>query len=142
MEDKRGQFCVILAGYPSEIEELISKNPGLASRIQFTLNFPDDTREELSEIALHFLRQKGYEIDLKALKLLLDITEYYRARPNFANARTVRNILEQVIMNQNLREDEENSKDNMLILSDVQDYIDDENISLNDNSAKATKIGF
>lgn len=142
MEDKRGQFCVILAGYPSEIEELISKNPGLASRIQFTLNFPDDTREELSKIALHFLRQKGYEIDLKALKLLLDITEYYRARPNFANARTVRNILEQVIMNQNLREDEENSKDNMLILSDVQDYIDDENISLNDNSAKATKIGF
>ena len=114
----------------------------MASRIQFTLNFPDDTREELSEIALHFLRQKGYEIDLKALKLLLDITEYYRARPNFANARTVRNILEQVIMNQNLREDEENSKDNMLILSDVQDYIDDENISLNDNSAKATKIGF
>ena len=73
---------------------------------------------------------------------MLDITEYYRARPNFANARTVRNILEQVIMNQNLREDEENSKDNMLILSDVQDYIDDENISLNDNSAKATKIGF
>ncbi len=45
-------------------------------------------------------------------------------------------------MNQNLREDEENSKDNILILSDVQDYIDDENISLNDTSAKATKIGF
>ena len=30
----------------------------------------------------------------------------------------------------------------MLILSDVQDYIDDENIDLNDKSAKARKIGF
>lgn len=27
-------------------------------------------------------------------------------------------------MNQNLREDEENQKDNLLILSDVQDYLD------------------
>ncbi len=62
--------------------------------------------------------------------LVLDITDYYRARPNFANARTVRNILEQVIMNQNLRADEEESSDTNIILSDVKDYIDDENIDL------------
>ena len=142
MEDKRGQFCVILAGYKTEMNELLGTNPGLASRIQFTLDFPDYTREELSEIALAFLYRKKYEIDDNALELLLDITEYYRARPNFANARTVRNILEQVIMNQNLRSDEEDSDDNTLILSDVQDYIDDENIDLNDKSAKAHKIGF
>lgn len=130
MEDQRGQFCVILAGYPSEMEELIRVNPGLASRVQFTLHFQDYTREELEEIALHFLKRKGYEMDSSAMQLLLNITEYYRTKPNFANARTVRNILEQVIMNQNLREDEENQKDNLLILSDVQDYLDDENINL------------
>ena len=142
MEDKRGQFCVILAGYKTEMSELIGTNPGLASRIQFTLDFPDYSREELSEIALAFLNKKKYEIDDNALELLLDITEYYRASPNFANARTVRNILEQVIMNQNLRADEEDSDDNTLILSDVQDYIDDENIDLNNKSAKTHKIGF
>ena len=142
MEDQRGQFCVILAGYPSEMEELIRVNPGLASRVQFTLHFQDYTREELEEIALHFLKRKGYEMDFSAMQLLLDITEYYRTKPNFANARTVRNILEQVIMNQNLREDEENQKDNLLILSDVQDYLDDENIDLNRASVKLNKIGF
>lgn len=142
MEDQRGQFCVILAGYPSEMEELIRVNPGLASRVQFTLHFQDYTREELEEIALHFLKRKGYEMDSSAMQLLLDITEYYRTKPNFANARTVRNILEQVIMNQNLREDEENQKDNLLILSDVQDYLDDENIDLNRASVKLNKIGF
>ena len=142
MEDQRGQFCVILAGYPSEMEELIRVNPGLASRVQFTLHFQDYTREELEEIALHFLKRKGYEMDSSAMQLLLDITEYYRTKPNFANARTVRNILEQVIMNQNLREDEENQKDNLLMLSDVQDYLDDENIDLNRASARLNKIGF
>lgn len=142
MEDQRGQFCVILAGYPSEMEELIRVNPGLASRVQFTLHFQDYTREELEEIALHFLKRKGYEMDSSAMQLLLDITEYYRTKSNFANARTVRNILEQVIMNQNLREDEENHKDNLLMLSDVQDYLDDENIDLNRASARLNKIGF
>lgn len=142
MEDKRGQFCVILAGYKTEMEKFIGTNPGLASRVQFTLDFPDYTREELSEIARAFLSRKKYEIEDDALELLLDIAEYYRARPNFANARTIRNILEQVIMNQNLRTDEENSSDTTLILSDVQDYIDDEGIDLNEKSSKTRRIGF
>ena len=142
MEDKRGQFCVILAGYKTEMDKFIGTNPGLASRVQFTLDFPDYTREELSEIARAFLSKKKYEIADDALELLLDIAEYYRARPNFANARTIRNILEQVIMNQNLRTDEEDSNDTTLILSDVQDYIDDEGIDLNEKSANTRRIGF
>ncbi|WP_294471307.1 AAA family ATPase [uncultured Ruminococcus sp.] len=142
MEDKRGQFCVILAGYKTEMDKFIGTNPGLASRVQFTLDFPDYTREELSEIARAFLRKKKYEIEDDALNLLLDIAEYYRSRPNFANARTIRNILEQVIMNQNLRTDEEDSSDTTLILSDVQDYIDDEGVELDNNVRKNRRIGF
>ena len=83
-----------------------------------------------------------YTIDDNALVLVLDITDYYRARPNFANARTVRNILEQVIMNQNLRADEEESSDTNIILSDVKDYIDDENIDLNSSTGTHRRIGF
>ena len=142
MEDRRGQFCVILAGYKTEMDEFISTNPGFSSRIQFSLDFPDYDREELSEIALYFLQKKKYTIDDDALSLILDIADYYRIRPNFANARTVRNILEQVIMNQNLRTDEEETDDTNIILSDVQDYIDDENIDLNSSSAQTRKIGF
>lgn len=142
MEDKRGQFCVILAGYKNEMDTFIGANPGFASRLQFTLEFPDYSRDELSEIALKFLKKKKYEIEDDALGLLLDVTEYYRARPNFANARTVRNILEQVIMNQNLRTDEDNSADSRIIVTDVEDYIDDENIDLSGTSGQKRKIGF
>ena len=118
---------------------MLGANPGFQSRIQFTLNFPDYTREELGEIAVAMLKSKKYEIDNEALSCLLDLTDYYRRRPNFANARTVRNILDQVIMNQNLRaEDDDN--DRMVIISDVEDYIADENIDLRESPKR--KIGF
>lgn len=142
MEDHRGQFCVILAGYKDEMKNMISTNPGLASRIQFTLDFPDYSREELGEIANGFLEKKKYEIDRDALEKLLDVTDYFRAKPNFANARTVRNILDQVIMNQNLRT--EDDPDNKIItIEDVEDYLSDEGIDLSKAEKPVHKtIGF
>lgn len=141
MEDRRGQFCVILAGYKDEMNELLSANPGFRSRIQFNLEFPDYSREELSEIANVFLTKKKYMIEDTAFEKLLDVTEYYRRRPDFANARTVRNIIDQVIMNQNLRTEEDESPDNMILLSDVEDYIGDEGIDLA-SSYSGHRIGF
>lgn len=129
MEDKRGQFCTILAGYKEEMKMMLRSNPGLESRIQFTLEFPDYTREELGKIANAFLKKRKYEIEAHALELLLDVTDYYRNMPNFANARTVRNILDQVIMNQNLRT-EDSDGDCLIIIDDVRDYIADESIDL------------
>ena len=141
MEDRRGQFCVIFAGYKDEMKTMLNVNPGLASRVQFTLDFPDYTREELGEIALAFLQKKKYRIDEPALNLLLDITEYYRNRPNFANARTVRNILDQVIMNQNLRT-EDTDGDSLIVMDDVKDYLMDEGIDLSQKSSSERRIGF
>lgn len=140
MEDRRGRFCVILAGYRKEMEELLSANPGFASRIPFMLDFPDYTREELGEIAVAFLKKKGYEIDNDALARLLEVTEYFRQRPNFSNARTVRNILDQVVLNQNLRA-EDNADDSRIILDDVNDYISDEHIDFSSSTPKR-QIGF
>ena len=70
----------------------------------------------------------------------MDITDYYRQRKNFANARTVRNILDQVILSQNLRT-ENNANEALITLEDVNDYVLDEKI---DFAASASKraIGF
>ena len=128
MEDCRGKFCVVFAGYREQMQRMISSNPGLESRIQFTLDFPDYTREELIQIALRFADKKGYIFEIDAVTLFSNVIEYYRDKPNFANARTVRNVLDQVIMNQNLRTEDEEDCDNIIILQDVEDYIADENI--------------
>lgn len=140
MEDHRGQFCVILAGYKDEMEKMLSANPGFKSRIQFSLDFPDYSREELGQIAVSFLAARKYEIDDDALERLLDVAEYYRKRPNFANARTIRSIVDQVILNQNLRA-EDNEEDYRIILSDVEDYITEEGIDFS-SSVSRRRIGF
>lgn len=139
MEDSRGRFGVILAGYQTEMKNMLSSNPGLESRIQFTLEFPDYTREELGEIAVRFASKKKYVLENAALERILDVAEYYRGKPNFANARTIRNILDQVIMNQNLRA-EDDIEDNTIILQDVEDYISDEKIMQKTSSER--RIGF
>lgn len=142
MEDSRGRFGVILAGYQNEMKNMLSSNPGLESRIQFTLEFPDYTREELGEIAVRFASKKKYVLEDTALERILDVAEYYRDKPNFANARTVRNILDQVIMNQNLRteDDDDDNDNNTIILQDVEDYIIDEKIM--QKNSQVRKIGF
>ena len=119
---------------------MLSANPGFESRIQFTLEFPDYSRDELGEIATLFLDRKKYVIEKDALEKVLDIADYFRNQPNFANARTVRNVLDQVLMNQNLRT-EDSGDDNRIILDDVEDYLMDEGIDLSKTVGKRT-IGF
>jgi len=126
MEDDRGRFCVILAGYKAEMKCMIRSNPGLESRVQFAIDFPDYSREELGLIATRFAAKRHYKLEEAALECILDVTDRLRASPTFANARTVRNILDQVIMNQNLRVENE-EEDDLIILQDVEDYINDEN---------------
>ena len=141
MEDHRGQLCVIFAGYKEQTEQMLAANPGMKSRIPFILEFPDYTREELGEIARVFLEKKHYDMTEDAVQLLLDICEYYRRQPDFANARTVRNVLDQVIMNQNLRT-EDAGDDRLIIRADVEDYLADEQIDLNGSGSGSRKIGF
>ena len=141
MEDHRGQFCTILAGYKDEMRSLLDANPGFESRIQFALEFPDYSREELAQIALSFLSKKHYSITDDSMNRVLDIAEYYRSRPNFANARTIRNILDQVILNQNLRT-EDTLDDDTIIICDVEDYLIDEGITLTNRNSSDKTIGF
>lgn len=140
MEDCRGQFCVILAGYQKEMQSMLRMNPGFASRIQFTLEFPDYTREEFAQISECFLNKKQYAIDDDAMQLVLDILDHYRVLPDFSNARTLRNILDQIIMNQNLRT-EDSKDDRNIVLEDVTDYLNDEGIDLK-KDPKEHHIGF
>lgn len=124
MEDKRGQFTVILAGYKDEMEKMLSSNPGFQSRIQFTLNFEDYSRDELKEITALMAKKKNFEIRDDALEAVARITDLKRGQPNFANARDVRNILDQVIMNTSVRT-MGNEEDRTIVLEDVTLYAEE-----------------
>ena len=99
MENHRDDFCVILAGYPDEMEQLMGANPGLRSRIPYTINFPNFTREELNTIFLQMLEGHfAYDESLKqaAEEFFLSIPDEVMTARDFSNARMVRNLYERV----------------------------------------------
>ncbi len=96
MEDRRGEFCVILAGYTSEMKKLFDLNPGFKSRIKFDLEFPDYSEEELEKIARLFLKRDNVTMSDENIKFLVKIVSIQRKKPNFANVRTLREAISRV----------------------------------------------
>jgi type VII secretion ATPase EccA len=58
-EDDRHRLVVVLAGYPNEIDDLLSTNPGLTSRFNTRVDFPAYSADELVLIAESFLVTQG-----------------------------------------------------------------------------------
>ncbi len=96
MEDKRDSLCVIMAGYTKEMENMLKVNPGFESRIQFKINFPDYTEEELYEIFKKIAKGEKYKLSNNIKSLLLDFFKQEKQKENFSNARFVRNLFEKI----------------------------------------------
>ena len=102
MEDHRDDFVVIVAGYTEPMEKFINSNPGLKSRFNKYIEFPDYTVEELEGIFDMNCKKYDYvvEDDARAqIRELIKLRKLTR-RENFANAREVRNLFEEMITNQ------------------------------------------
>jgi len=101
MEDNRQDLVVIAAGYPVEINRFLDANPGLQSRFNKSLSFPDYAPEELMEIFLRLCMESDYKLSEPAqVKLSAYFHVAYQNRDSrFGNARLVRNIFERAITN-------------------------------------------
>lgn len=99
MEDERERLIVIVAGYPQEMEEFVHSNPGLHSRFNRFIPFPDYAPQELARIFAQMCRRHGLQLtpDLKEKTLHYFILEHQERGENFGNARLARNCFEKVI---------------------------------------------
>lgn len=102
MEDDRGQFVVIAAGYRTEMDNLFRINPGFRSRFNYFLDIKDYSPEQLYEIMLVFAKEKKYLFSPEAEELAKKmITELYNSRDkDFANGRTMRTLFDQICKKQ------------------------------------------
>lgn len=104
MEDYKNDFILILAGYPTELDDLLQANSGLPSRFSLHIDFPDYTTEQLHKIAQKMAFEKEYMILPEALIKIKELIEGEKHRNvNFSNARFVRNLVEKAIRNQAVR---------------------------------------
>ena len=99
MEDDRDDFIVIVAGYTNEMHEFIESNPGLRSRFNKYIHFPDYSSSELMQIFRYMCKDTDYMLTESAASIaeqyLRGMTE--RKKDNFANARLVRNYFERCV---------------------------------------------
>ncbi|MFD1360427.1 stage V sporulation protein K [Lentibacillus salinarum] len=105
MEDNHNDFVLILAGYPYEMERFLTLNPGLKSRFPFILDFQDYNIDQLTMIAKQMVQDREYELTKEAeWKLRTHLyKQKQQTQSNFANARYIRNIIEQSIRSHAVR---------------------------------------
>lgn len=102
MEDNRDDFVVIVAGYTGPMKKFIESNPGLKSRFNKYIEFPDYSIDELEEIFYMNCKKYDYKVDedVKHQVRALITAKKLENIDNFANAREVRNLFEEIITNQ------------------------------------------
>lgn len=100
MEDNRNDLCVILAGYQDEMNDLIKRNPGFESRIQFYINFPNYDEDKLYAIFKNLAKEEEYKISSHVKESLIDDFRQKIINTSFSNGRYVRNIYEKVKIEQ------------------------------------------
>lgn len=105
MEDRRGKFVVVVAGYTQNMSHFLETNPGLKSRFDQSLKFHDYTHEDLINITIQMLAEENLVADTLALNHLSKYFEtlYSKRDQYFGNARTARKVVKEAVKNQNLR---------------------------------------
>jgi AAA+ superfamily predicted ATPase len=102
MEDNRNRIIVIVAGYTENMEDFIEKNPGLRSRFNKYIHFPDYTPEELIQIFKKISDKMKLKLSIDAEEKLKNIflSAFEKRDKTFGNGRLARNIFEKTYMNQ------------------------------------------
>lgn len=144
MENHKDDLIVIMAGYTDDMDKLLDGNQGLKSRIPYTIEFPNFTREQLYDIYVSMLKGKfGYEEGLlDAARRYFDELpdEIYEAK-EFGNARFVRNLFERTWAKASLRCELDRKSGITLTAGDFLSATSDKEFSLNEKKKKV-RLGF
>ena len=145
MEDHRDDLVVIVAGYTEPMKKFINSNPGLKSRFNKYIEFEDYSVDELEQIFYLNCKKYDYKVDEDIkhhIRTMIAARKLLKLE-NFANAREVRNMFEEIIANQARRVSaiENPSVEDMMriCLDDLSDITPEKKKELEANAAEETK---
>jgi len=121
LENRRGEFVCIMAGYTKEMGEFVRTNPGIPSRCNVTIEFPDYNAAELEQLFRMYLvrndKKTTFTLDDVAEQMLPRVFEkmYLKRTDTFGNAREVRTLFNQAVKNHSSR----GAVDNVLSYEDI-----------------------
>lgn len=143
MENHRNDFVVIMAGYTDDMDKLMEGNMGLASRMPYTIEFPNFTREQLYLIFESMVKGRFKSDE----QLLAAAHAYFNVLPDeiiqakeFSNARFVRNLFERTWAKAAMR-CQLNGRQNIVLTKDDFEHASaDKEFAF--KAVKKTRIGF
>lgn len=100
MEDDREDLVVIVAGYTEPMKKFVESNPGMKSRFNKFIEFPDYTDDELLAIFESFGKDQNYHLDDSGRAA---VKKYFASQPRgpaFGNGRLARNLFEECVTRQ------------------------------------------
>ena len=102
MTAREGEFSVVIAGYPKQMDDFLSSNPGLPRRFANKITLKDYTPEILVEIFENKMIKEGYSFDDKLRDIFPHfIQNWFDARDEetFGNAGDILNLFESMAKN-------------------------------------------
>lgn len=143
MENHKDDLVVIMAGYTDDMEKLMDGNRGLKSRMPYTIEFPNFTREQLFEIYKSMASGKFKTAD----DLYPTVKTYFEGLSDdvlnskkFSNARFVRNLFERTWAKAAMRCQLEGQKAVVLCASDFTNAASEKDFAF--QIEKKIKLGF
>ena len=105
MEDDRGKFVVIAAGHLKEMEDFMNVNPGFAGCFTHKMHIDDYNEDELLAIFKKMAAKDNYTLSPAAEFKLMDLIcrKVVSKSHSFANAREMRNVLDETIQQLSVR---------------------------------------
>jgi SpoVK/Ycf46/Vps4 family AAA+-type ATPase len=92
MENKRGTFAIIAAGYKDEMQQFLESNPGLKSRMDHIIEFEDYKPQELLEIFLQIAKSNQVSVSAEVQTKLISHLEKNQTGGVEGNGRYVRRL--------------------------------------------------
>lgn len=96
MENHRGEFAVVVAGYPDEMATMLAANPGLRSRFDLTIPFADFTATQLEQIFGLLAQQHDYDVPPATMQRVRAVIAAWPRHHGFGNAREVRKLFSDI----------------------------------------------
>lgn len=121
MENNRERTIVIFAGYPEKMESFFSRNPGLRSRVPFSINFSDYSAEDMVKIVELEAKKREFSISKDGLEKIRDICSEAVLHSDMGNGRFCRNLIEHSILGYASRiygNDNEDANKNYILTSE------------------------
>lgn len=137
LEDQRDNLIVIFAGYEKQMESFIKFNPGLKSRIGYTIKFDDYTTQELLDIFKQLVRKNHLNITSEALEKVKYIIEMSKNVEDFGNARYINQIYQNILIRHS--RNAENVENKEALMTITEEDINEEELTVKNEKRK---IGF